>query len=65
TDTDALLAIATDQRHFSFRVPGAMTSGTAIDVEAIRRRQIEPAVARGEWARAAVVAAEGLENVGG
>ncbi|ORV19140.1 serine/threonine-protein kinase [Mycobacterium celatum] len=65
TDTDALLAIATDDRHFSFRVPGAVTNGTAIDVEAIRRGRIEPAVARGEWARAAVVAAEGLENRAG
>ncbi|MGH3967938.1 MAG: serine/threonine-protein kinase [Mycobacterium sp.] len=60
TDTDALLAIATDERHFSFRVPAAVISGTAIDVEAIRRSRIEPAVSRAEWARAAVAAAEGL-----
>jgi serine/threonine-protein kinase len=60
TDTDALLAIATGGRHFSFRVPAAVTDGTAINVEEIRRSRIEPAVSRGEWARAAVVAAEGL-----
>ena len=60
TDTDALLAIATDERHFSFRVPAAATNGTPIDVEVIRRSRIEPAVSRAEWARAAVVAAEGL-----
>ena len=60
TDTDALLAIATDERHFSFRVPAAATNGTPIDVEVIRRSHVEPAVRRGEWARAAVAAAEGL-----
>lgn len=60
-NTDALLAIATDERHYSFRVPDAVTNGTAIDVETIRRDRIEPAVRRGEWARAAVVAANGLE----
>lgn len=60
TDTDALLAIATDERHFSFRVPAGVIDKTPIDVEAIRRSRIEPAVSRAEWARAAVVAAEGL-----
>jgi serine/threonine protein kinase len=61
TDTDAILAIATDERAFSFRVPGAVTSGKAIDVEVIRRDRIEPAVARQEWARAAIAAASGLD----
>ena len=60
TDTDAILAIATEERGFSFRVPGAAISGTAIDVEAIRRDRIEPAVARREWTRAALAAADGL-----
>lgn len=62
TDTDALLAIATDDRTFSFRVPAAVTNGTPIEVEAIRRNRIEPAVSRGEWARAAIAAANGLET---
>lgn len=61
SDRDVLLAVATDSRSFSFRVPAAVTNGTAIDVEAIRRSQIEPAVSRDEWARAAVAAANGLE----
>lgn len=61
SDTDAILAIATDQPAFSFRVPGAITNGKAIDVEVIRRDRIEPAVARREWTRAAIVAAEGLD----
>jgi serine/threonine protein kinase, bacterial len=62
TDTDALLAVATDTRSFSFRVPAAVTNGTAINVEGIRRNRIEPAVRSGEWARAAVAAANGLET---
>lgn len=60
TETDALLAIATDERRFTFRMPAGVTNGTPIDVETIRRSHIEPAVSRGEWARAAVMAAEGL-----
>jgi serine/threonine-protein kinase len=63
TDTDALLAIATDERHFSFRVPAAVTP--PVNAEAIRRDRIEPAVSRGEWARAAVAAANGLETPAG
>ncbi|BBZ44442.1 serine/threonine-protein kinase [Mycobacterium parmense] len=61
TDTDAMLAIATDQPSFSFRVPGAVVNGKAIDVEVIRRDRIEPAVARREWTRAALAAANGLD----
>lgn len=59
TNTDALLAVATDNRSFSFRVPAAVTNGTAFDVETIRRDRIEPAVRRSEWARAAVATANG------
>lgn len=62
TDMDALLAINTEERHFAFRVPDAVTSGTTIDVAVIRRSHIEPAVRRGEWARAAVAAANGLDG---
>jgi hypothetical protein len=60
-DTDAILAVATDGPSFSFRVPGAITNGRAIDVEVIRRDRIQPAVFRHEWARAAIVAANGLD----
>jgi serine/threonine-protein kinase len=63
TATDALLAIATDERHFSFRVPAAVT--TPVNAEAIRRDRIEPAVSRAEWARAAIAAANGLETPAG
>lgn len=58
TNTDALPAVATDQHRFSFRVPNA----TPASLEAIRRNRIEPAVRNGEWARAAVAAANGLET---
>ncbi len=60
-DTDAILAVATDEPAFSFRVPGAITNGKAIDVEMIRRDRIQPAVFRHEWARAAIAAAQGLD----
>jgi serine/threonine protein kinase len=61
TDTDALLAIATDEAAFAFRVPNAVTNGKAIDIELIRRDRIHPAVIRHEWARAAIAAANGLD----
>ena len=61
TDTDAILAIATDESAYSFRVPAAVTTGKAIDVEIIRRDRIQPAVVRREWTRAAIAAANGLD----
>jgi hypothetical protein len=61
TDTDALLAIATDEPAFAFRVPNAVTNGKAIDVEIIRRDRIHPAVVRREWTHAAIAAANGLD----
>ncbi|MDD4865954.1 MAG: TPM domain-containing protein, partial [Mycobacterium sp.] len=64
-DADALLAVATDEPSFSFRVPGALSNGTSIDVERIRRDRIGPAVYRREWARAAIAAANGLDAVPG
>jgi serine/threonine-protein kinase len=61
TDSDAILAVATDGPAFSFRVPNAVITGKAIDLEVIRRDQISPAVFRHEWARAAIAAANGLD----
>ena len=60
-DTDAILAVATDQPSFSFRVPNAVIQGKTIDLEIIRRDRIWPAVSHREWARAAIVAANGLD----
>ncbi len=62
--SDALLAIGTDERRFTFRVPAAVTDGRAIDLAALRRDRIEPAVSRAEWPRAAIAAAVGLETGG-
>ena len=61
TDSDAILAVATDQAAFAFRVPNAVLQGKAIDLEVIRRDRIAPAVFRHEWARAAIAAANGLD----
>jgi serine/threonine protein kinase len=61
TDSDAILAVATDGPAFSFRVPNAVLTGKAIDLEVIRRDRIQPAVSRHEWARAAIAAANGLD----
>jgi Protein kinase domain/TPM domain len=60
-DTDAILAVATDQPAYSFRVPNAVIQGKAIDLEIIRRDRIGPAVFHREWARAAIAAANGLD----
>ena len=62
--SDALLAIGTDERRYSFRVPAAVTDGTAINLAAVRRDRIEPAVSRAEWPRAAIAAAVGLDTGG-
>ena len=48
----------------SFRVPAAVTDGTAINLAALRRDRIEPAVSRAEWPRAAIAAAVGLDTGG-
>lgn len=61
TDNDAILAIATEEPAYSFRVPNALTAGTAIDLEVIRRDRISPAVFRHEWTRAALEAANSLD----
>jgi serine/threonine-protein kinase len=58
---DALLAIATDQPGFSFRVPPPVSGGRTSDIEAIRRNAIAPAVYQREWTRAAVAAATALD----
>ncbi|BBY04822.1 serine/threonine protein kinase [Mycobacterium noviomagense] len=62
TNSDALLAVATEGPSFAFRVPPAVAGPVA--VEGIRR-QIAPALSRNEWARAAVAAANGLETAAG
>ncbi|MGH3674667.1 MAG: TPM domain-containing protein [Mycobacterium sp.] len=56
---DAILAVATTDRSYAFRVPPA--SGVRPNtVDDLRRNEIEPALRRGDWAGAAVAAADGL-----
>jgi hypothetical protein len=61
TDNDAILAVATEEPAYSFRVPNAVINGKAIDLEVIRRDRISPAVFRHEWPRAAIAAANSLD----
>ncbi|WAJ47411.1 serine/threonine-protein kinase [Mycobacterium sp. Aquia_216] len=61
TDSDAILAVATEEPAYSFRVPNAAINGKAIDLEVIRRDRISPAVFRREWPRAAITAANSLD----
>lgn len=65
TANDAILAVATEEPSYTFRVPDAALSGKAIDLEVIRRDRISPAVFRREWARAAIGAANGLDMAPG
>ena len=61
-DTDAILVIATEgTAYWYFQVPPAVTAGKPIDLEVIRRDRIRPAVFHRQWARAAIVAADGLD----
>jgi hypothetical protein len=55
-DDDALLAVATLDREFSFAVDGSTQSRAA----AVQRDLIEPALRESDWAQAAIGAAEGL-----
>ncbi len=61
-DDDALLAIATEERAVAFDVPNAVTGGTSTQADDIRRNDIEPALRQGDWAGAAVAAANGLNT---
>ena len=58
---DVLLAVATEDRSFAFTVNPALTGGTSTVSDTIRRDRIEPALRNGDWAAAAVGAADGLE----
>src|SRR6202034_2177160 len=50
-DEDAILAIATTDRAYAFLVPNASRGG--VDVDALRRDDVEPKLRAGEWAGAA------------
>ena len=59
-DNDVLLAIATEDRALAFQVPSTLPDGGSIDADNIRRDYIEPALRDGNWAGAAIAAAEQL-----
>jgi uncharacterized membrane protein YgcG/chromosome segregation ATPase len=57
-DHDALLAVATTDRAYALLAPTAAAGG--VDVDALRRNQVEPALRDQQWAQAAIAAAQGL-----
>ncbi|WP_395311000.1 TPM domain-containing protein [Mycobacterium sp. AMU20-3851] len=57
---DALLAVATGDRAYALLAP---TAGN-VDVDALRRDKVEPALREGRWADAAIAAADGLNSSG-
>ncbi|HTY29465.1 MAG TPA: TPM domain-containing protein, partial [Mycobacterium sp.] len=63
-DQDAILAVATGERSYSFLVPPAAAGGSSTKVDDIRRDKIEPALRGSDWAGAAIAAANGLAALG-
>ncbi len=59
-DYDALLAVATDERSYAFQVPSDVASQS--EASALQRNEIEPQLRQGDWAGAAVAAANGLNE---
>lgn len=61
-DHDALLAIATNTKLFTFTVPPQVQSPTAAELNSLRSNKIQPAVDAKDWTAAAVAAADGLDK---
>src|ERR1700761_7204998 len=61
-DFDAILAVATVDHAYAFRIPNRVKTISAGQVDDLRRNQIEPALRRGDWSGAAVAAANGLNK---
>lgn len=62
-DHDALLAVATTDRAYALLAPTAAAGG--IDVDALRRNEVEPLLRDQQWAAAAIAAAQGLDGPSG
>jgi uncharacterized membrane protein YgcG len=62
-DQDAILAVATVDRAYAFLVPTGALGG--VDIDTLRREQVEPLLRDGNWAGAAVAAANGLNKTSG
>jgi uncharacterized membrane protein YgcG len=56
---DAILAVATQDRGYAFLPPTSAPGG--VDVTALRVNDIEPKLRQGDWAGAAIAAANGLD----
>ena len=61
-DYDALLAVATNTKRYSFTVPPNLQGLTAAELNSLRSNKIEPAVGAKDWSGAAVAAADGLNK---
>lgn len=61
-DHDALLAVATNTKLYTFTVPPQVQSLTAAELNSLHSNQIGPAVRAGDWSGAAVAAADGLNK---
>ncbi|MDP7733924.1 TPM domain-containing protein [Mycobacterium paragordonae] len=59
---DALLAVSTTGRAYSFLVPNDMRGVTPNQVDNLRHNQIEPALRNAQWGAAAIAAAQGLNQ---
>lgn len=59
---DALLAVSTGGRAYSFLVPNDMPGVTPSQVDDLRHNKIEPALRNTQWSAAAVAAADGLNT---
>lgn len=60
---DAILAVATVDRAYALQAPTDALGGA--DIDKVRRDDVEPLLRTGDWAGAAVAAAEGLGDTGG
>lgn len=61
-DHDALLAVATNTKLYAFSVPPNVRGLTATELNSLRGKRIEPALAARDWSAAAVAAADGLDK---
>jgi uncharacterized membrane protein YgcG len=61
-DHDALLAVATNTKLYTFSVPPQLQSITADELNSLQSNKIAPAVSAKNWSGAAVAAADGLNK---
>ncbi|GFG67934.1 hypothetical protein MKUB_54240 [Mycobacterium kubicae] len=58
-DHDALLAVATDTKAYTFTLPKGLT---ADELNTLQRNHVEPALTAKDWSGAAIAAADALDN---